>query len=211
MTESLQQILWSANPHQNPLGVSQQLGGETALIINDLTNQPETYARHSIDYRNCNIEVDRFPFADGNFDAVTCGQTLEHFTGSHLPAMREAFRVLRSGGLVEIDVPNVASFRNRVRLLRGKNITWDYRQSYLLAEPILHAGHSFFPHRHNREFTCAEAQLMLREAGFVEVRAWLFADRNRRVGWQKIRDAGSWVRNLVPSFRKSIMAVGRKP
>lgn len=180
-------------------------------ICVDPSNPGETYRRHQIEYQNCNVEVDRFPFADAQFDAVTCGQTLEHFTGSHLPAMREAFRVLKPGGLLEVDVPNVASFRNRLRLLRGKNITWEYRGSYLLAEPILYKGHSFYPNRHNREFTRDELQLLLQETGLKDVRAWHFSDLNHRVGFDRVKDFGSWLRNRVPGWRKSIMAVGRKP
>ena len=88
-------------------------------------------------------------------------------------------RVLGAGGIVEIDVPNAASFRNRSRMLRGKHITYDYREHYL-PEPVLYNGHSFFPLRHNREFTRDELALLLEEAGFGEIEASFLKSRRHR-------------------------------
>jgi SAM-dependent methyltransferase len=91
----------------------------------------DIYLRHKILFNICNIEVDTLPFETGFFDAITCCQALEHFTHSHLGPLIEMRRVLKEGGLIEIDVPNVVSFRNRSRILRGKNITYDYKKHYL--------------------------------------------------------------------------------
>jgi SAM-dependent methyltransferase len=148
-----------------------ELGHEcVALDVIDPAPQfARVYRDHGIAYRRCNIEVDPLPFADASFDAVVCCQVLEHFTHSHLPAVREMHRVLRVGGILEADVPNVASLRNRSRLLRGKNITYDYVEHYLNAEPILHAGRSFYPARHNREFTRMELHTLLKLAGLRRI------------------------------------------
>jgi SAM-dependent methyltransferase len=159
-----------------------------------------------IDFDVCNIEVDPLPFADRSFDAVVCCQVLEHFTHSHLPAVREMHRVLLLGGLLEIDVPNVASFRNRSRLLRGRNITYDYAEHYLHAEPVLHRGLSFYPLRHNREFTRGELRLLLAEAGFRDVDVQYLKSRRWRTGLSRLRSPGTALKDLVPSFRKSLIA-----
>jgi len=163
-----------------------------------------------IDFRVCNVESDRLPYPDASFDAVTCCQVLEHFSHSHLPALREIHRVLASGGLVEIDVPNVASLRNRVRLLRGRNITYDYAEHYLHAEPILHAGRSYFPLRHNREFTRDELALLLAEAGFRDIEVRFLRSRRWRSGWSRLRSLGTALRDSVPSLRKSLIAFAVK-
>ena len=42
--------------------------------------------------------ADRLPFPDGSFDIVTCSQSFHHYPYPD-DAMREAFRVLRKGGL----------------------------------------------------------------------------------------------------------------
>ena len=112
-------------------------------ITDDPADFPEVYARKGIQFSLCNVEVDPLPYPDGSFDAISCCQCLEHFTHSHLPALREFHRVLRPGGLLEIDVPNAASFRNRSRLLRGKHITYDYEEHYLDAQPIHLQGPAF--------------------------------------------------------------------
>jgi SAM-dependent methyltransferase len=154
----------------------------------------------------CNIEVDSLPFADQSFDAVTCCQVLEHFTHSHLPAVRQMHRVLVPGGMLEVDVPNVASFRNRSRLLRGRNITYDYAEHYLHAEPVLYHGLSFYPLRHNREFARGELRLLLFEAGFRDIDVQYLKSRRWRSGLSRLQSAGTALKDLVPSFRKSLIA-----
>jgi len=147
---------------------------------------------------------------DGFFDAVVCAQTLEHFTYSHLAPVREMRRVLREGGILEVDVPNAVCWRNRSRILRGKQITWDYRKHYLLAEPVLYKGKHFFPDRHNRDFTLEELRMLLLEAGFQVFGAHYLKSPRYRQGLDSLRSLASAVRDCVPSFRKSIIAFGRK-
>jgi len=159
-----------------------------------------------IGFAVCNIEVDRLPFDDSTFDAVVCCQVLEHFTHSHLPAMREMHRVLVPGGLQEVDVPNVASFRNRSRLLRGRNITYDYAEHYLHAQPVLDRGLSFYPLRHNREFSRDELALLLAEAGYRDIDVQFLKSRRWRTGLSRLQSVGTALKDLVPSFRKSLIA-----
>jgi len=190
------------------LSILANLGHECwGLDLRDPGDLPSTYRRPGITFGQCNVEVDRYPFPDGFFDAVTCCQVLEHVSHSPLPALAEMKRVLRKGGVIEIDVPNVACFRNRMRMIRGKNITWDYRDFYLRAEPILHKGRSFYPVRHNREFTKAELRLLLEEGGFSNIRVDFLKDRNYRTGLKSLLGVGTAIRNAVPSLRKSLFAV----
>jgi len=179
-------------------------------IMDDPAGFPEVYGRKGIQFSLCNVEVDPLPYPDGSFDAISCCQCLEHFTHSHLPALREFHRVLRPGGLLEIDVPNAASFRNRSRLLRGKHITYDYEEHYLDARPILYQGTHFYPHRHNREFTRADLLLLFRRAGFQDVEVRFLRSQRVQTGWSRLKSAGTWLRDLVPGLRKSLIGFGRK-
>jgi len=185
-----------------------------ACVGVDVSAPAERFARiyreHGVEFRCCNIEADSLPFADQSFDAVVCCQVLEHFTHSHLPAVREMRRVLKPGGILEVDVPNVASLRNRSRLLRGKNITYDYLEHYLHAEPILHQGRSFYPLRHNREFTRSELHTLLEQAGLRDIDVRYLRSRRYREGWQRMKSAGSALRDLWPSGRKSLIAFARR-
>ena len=112
--------------------------------------------------------------------------------------------------MIEVDVPNVGSFRNRSRMLRGKNITYDYREHYLLAAPVLYKGHSFYPLRHNREFTRAELRMLLELGGFREIEVRYLKSRRHREGLERLLSMGSALRDAVPGLRKSLIAFARK-
>jgi SAM-dependent methyltransferase len=168
------------------------------------------YQMHGISCSICNIEADPLPFETGSIDAVSCCQAFEHFTHSHLPPVMEMRRVLKTDGILEIDVPNAVSFRNRSRMLRGKHITWDYEKHYLNAQPLLYKGREYYPDRHNREFTAAELEQLLRRAGFTRVNIKFLKSRRYRSGLTSLISLGTAVKDLVPSFRKSLMAFGIK-
>jgi SAM-dependent methyltransferase len=193
------------------LSFLRELGHEChALDVRDQpAAHPDIYDK-GMTFHLCNVEVDPIPYPDASFDAVVCCQVLEHFSHSHLPAMKEIYRVLRPGGIVEVDVPNAVSFRNRSRMLRGKHITYDYEAHYLYATPILYKGMSFFPKRHNREFTRLDLDILLRAAGFREVDVRFLRSRRYREGFDRIRSIGTAVKDLVPSFRKSLIAFAVK-
>ncbi len=169
-----------------------------------------TYLMHSIHFKVCNIEADPLPFEDGFFDAISCCQTLEHFTHSHLPPLLEMKRTLVDGGLLEIDVPNAVSLRNRSRILRGKHITWDYLQHYVHAKPEIYKGREYYPNRHNREFTKKELEQLLVAAEFKNIKVEYLRDERIRPGFSKLISIGSYLRNGIPSMRKSLISLARK-
>ena len=195
------------------LSLMKELGHDCfAMDCADATlAHPEVYQQGKrIEFRLCNVEVDPFPYPDEHFDAVVCCQVLEHFAHSHLPAALEMRRVLRPGGWVEIDVPNAVCFRNRSRMLRGKHITWEYKKCYLDAKPILYRNHSFFPNRHNREFTREDLQLLLETAGFVNIEVSFLKSRRHREGADRWKSLGTALKDAIPSLRKSLIAFAQK-
>lgn len=120
--------------------------------------------------------------------------------------MKEIRRVLRLGGIVEVDVPNAASFRNRSRMLRGKHITYDCEEHYLHAAPILYRGMSFFPRWHNREFTKTDLEILLRASGYREIDVQFLKSRRYREEWERLQSFATAIKDLVPSLRKSLIA-----
>ncbi|HXX58167.1 MAG TPA: class I SAM-dependent methyltransferase [Thermodesulfovibrionales bacterium] len=189
-----------------------ELGHECrAIDIIDLPElYPEIYKEKKISFQKCNVEVDDIPYPDGFFDAVVCSEVFEHFTLSHLRAMQEIYRVLSPGGTVVVAVPNAVCFRNRSRMIRGKHITWDYKKHYLHAEPVLYKGLSFFPDRHNREFTASELRLLLNEIHLRNIEVRFDKSRSYRTGFERIKSIGSSLRDLIPSLRKTLIAFGEK-
>ena len=186
------------------------LGHETyAVDIIDHSSE-DIYLRHKILFNICNIEVDTLPFETGFFDAITCCQALEHFTHSHLGPLIEMRRVLKEGGLIELDVPNVVSFRNRSRILRGKNITYDYKKHYLYENPIVYKGREYYPNRHNREFTKEELKILLSESGFKDINVRFLKSQRYRTGIKSIKSLATILRDLIPQIRKTLIAFARK-
>lgn len=99
-------------------------------------------------------ERDRWPFADGEFDAIVCMEVLEHLTYSPAHLLHEANRVLRDGGGLVLTTPNALAAPLLARQLRGRST----------AEPYSGYGPTG---RHNREYTRAELAALLRAANFV--------------------------------------------
>ena len=69
------------------------------------------------------------PFADGEFDCLTCIEVLEHIPAAHRPAaLREMHRVLRVGGRLVLRVPHSGAFAwmdtNNVRFRFPRLYRW---------------------------------------------------------------------------------------
>jgi ubiquinone/menaquinone biosynthesis C-methylase UbiE len=187
------------------------LGHEVHAVDFFDRSQNSTYLMHPIAFKVCNVEADALPFPDGYFDAISCCQTFEHFTHSHLPPLLEMKRTLAAGGVMEIDVPNAVCLRNRSRMLRGKHITWDYLEHYVHVQPSVYKGREYYPNRHNREFTKKELELLFDAAGFSKIDVSFMRDERIRPGLAKLTSFGSYVRNSVPTLRKSLIGFAYKP
>lgn len=65
------------------------------------------------------IEREPLPFPENYFDTVFLIDVIEHLVDP-LPAIREIHRVMRAGGRLLIDTPNIAKWTRRVKLLAGR-------------------------------------------------------------------------------------------
>lgn len=59
------------------------------------------------------------PFSDNYLDAIVCIAVIEHVYDI-FSLVKEMYRVLRPGGYVVAEVPNIAYFKHRISLLLGK-------------------------------------------------------------------------------------------
>jgi len=94
------------------------------------------------------IETLELPWAEASFDAILCGDVLEHLADPW-QTVRRLSALLVSGGLLIASIPNVQNYRVIRGLIRGR---WDYRE-----RGILDFGHLRF-------FTWKSIDEMFRQA-----------------------------------------------
>jgi methionine biosynthesis protein MetW len=120
------------------------------------------------------LEDPGLPFEPDTFDLVVLADVLEHLSDP-LAALRRAAGWCRPGGFVLLSVPNVAHWRARLELLRGR---WPQEES------------GTFDSSHLRWFTRASVAQLLEGAGLgdVQLDAIVPALHNHLVGPRRLAD-----------------------
>ena len=122
-------------------------------------------------------EKHRLPFADHQFDVVSCWETMEHFNFNPVGFLRDLGRILKPGGRIFLTVPNMAELENRLRLLCGKSVGPPV-ENYNLFYNYSDAGR--FLGFHWREYVLPEMDYLLRTQNLPVVsRAHLLTFQNR--------------------------------
>jgi hypothetical protein len=99
-----------------------QLAVPSRPVIYDGEDIRDPAVSAATDFRQVDVEEAAFPAADGDFDLVIWNREL--VTVKNLgPALHEALRVLRPGGVLVVSVPNLAALHNRLLLLAGRQPT----------------------------------------------------------------------------------------
>lgn len=106
--------------------ISSLIGGITKAKVYgvDISREAVTTARkRGIDAKVIDVDKQKFPFKENTFDAIFCGDLIEHLydTENLLEIVNE---ILKPRGYAVISVPNIASWYNRVFLLFGLMPTW---------------------------------------------------------------------------------------
>ena len=152
-------------------------------------------AEFDIPMLECDVESQPIPGADGSFRSVVFLEALEHMFNGVPFALSEMQRVLAPGGVIVLSTPNLAQFRNRIKLLQGKSVNWPLDGSKRFFAKPVHM-------RHNREYTAKEVRFLLREAGF-EVKKVQYGEysptRVMRV-----------FNSLSPAFKSTIFVTARR-
>ncbi|MBZ5728634.1 MAG: methyltransferase domain-containing protein [Acidobacteriia bacterium] len=158
----------------------------------------------SCDIDHFDAEKDRFPYPDGHFSTVLCGELIEHLFADPMHLMGEVNRILKPGGHLVLTTPNAASLRALSSILQG------YHPGFFPAY-IRPAESGVVEARHNREYTPREIRKLLEDAGFEVTH--LETGEFRDVPHPEF----GWVRHLLARYRletelrgDGIYAVGRK-
>jgi len=90
------------------------------------------------------------------FDAVICAGVLEHMPHTPRPLLDTLNRILKPGGILVMDTPNLGYLYKRLALLEGQSIFAPLHDQYFTELPF---------EGHHREYTVHEVTWLLQQAG----------------------------------------------
>jgi SAM-dependent methyltransferase len=118
----------------------------------------EAAGANPIDFADVGLDLHGLP--DSRYDAVLVMGVLEHVPHSPRQLLRAVHRVLKPGGSIVLDTPNIAYLYNRERLARGESIMPPLASQFDCDPPF---------EGHHREYTMDEVRWMLERTAFEHV------------------------------------------
>jgi len=100
-----------------------------------------------------NVEEEKFPFPDQEFDVILFCEIIEHLLMDPVAVLKEIKRVMKPNGVLILTTPNVSRLENVAKMISGVNIYDPY------------SGYGAYG-RHNREYNKHELYLLLEYLGF---------------------------------------------
>lgn len=125
--------------------------------------------KHKLKIVKCNIEYEKLPFNDNQFDLVIFNEVFEHLGTNPLAALKELRRVLKTNGILILTTPNLYAFHKVVMFNLGKSFNNAYEE--------LKKTETFGYMGHIREYSNKEIREILAKSGFT-VKATLFRKYN---------------------------------
>ena len=136
-----------------------------------------------------NIESGPLPYSDKTFDAVFCGETIEHLVNTDR-LMFELNRVLKPGGKLVLTFPNIRTLLSLAMM------------AFFDLPPMYSARYHAF---HYRDFTLRTIKMVLRNHGFRYEKAVGSAFFLPKIG-----EFWSGVATLFPSWAHTVVVVATK-
>jgi 2-polyprenyl-3-methyl-5-hydroxy-6-metoxy-1,4-benzoquinol methylase len=119
-------------------------------------------SKYKIDFFMSNLRSYSLSCSNDEFDIIIMCEVLEHLNFNPLPLFKEINRVMKHNGLFYLSLPNIASLKNRIQLMKGRSI--HNPVSHYFSQ--LKAGNTMIVGLHWREYTDYEIREMLEELGF---------------------------------------------
>lgn len=99
-----------------------QITNPQRTVIYDWMDCRTAPVREIIEFKQVDLETDRFPDSEGAFDVVICNQVFEHLKNIFQP-LSEIHNVLKPGGHLILSVPNISALHNCALILFGRQPT----------------------------------------------------------------------------------------
>jgi SAM-dependent methyltransferase len=143
------------------------------------------------------------PDLETRYDVVLCMGVIEHIPSSPRLLLDALNRVLRPGGLLVIDTPNLVHLYNRQKFARGETVMADIQAQYETELPF---------EGHHREYTIPELVWLLRRIGHSQISVEAFNYSSYALGTLSSRDVHNhWNMVRDPAMREYLMTVSAKP
>ncbi len=130
----------------------------------DVSEAAVALARHHIEACRVDVGKDTFPFEDGCFDGIFCGDIIEHVFDTDC-LLDEIYRVMARDGFCVLTTPNLAAWFNRISLAFGYQPFYTEVSIYHNVGKLSSKGGTTST-GHIRGFTCRSLKELLKEHNF---------------------------------------------
>ena len=165
--------------------------------------------KRGIKAKTLNVDKGGFPFEKNTFDAVFCGDLIEHIYDTE-KLLENIIMILKPGGYLIISVPNIASWYNRGFLLIGYMPVWiESSLKNYTGNPLIKDGMG-----HIHAFTRRSLTELLRLKGFSAekvVGSPVLADGTRSRWKEKLWNGADSFFAKRTTLASTIILKARKP
>lgn len=115
--------------------------------------------KHKLTVIKLDIEKDKLPFKDNQFDLIVFSEVFEHLRINPLGALNELYRVLKPNGVLMLTTPNLYALHKIIRFNLGRSFNNPYDE-FKKVEIFGYMGHI-------REYSNREIRDILTRCGFT--------------------------------------------
>lgn len=129
------------------------------------------------------------PIKDEDFDGVFSQYTLEHLSWRNVGAfLKECYRILKPGGTAVFVVPNTEA---QIKWMQNNPNGWDGRNFFESASCVLFGDQDYPENSHRLYLNPAIGEQLMKDAGFVEVTATIYGERDTDMVLRGVRVAAN--------------------
>jgi SAM-dependent methyltransferase len=146
------------------------------------------------------IETGEIPLENSSYDAILLLAVLEHLRLNPLAVVRRLRELLKPGGRLFIQTPNLGFWRCRLKVLVGKSFDESPYAAYSRLETLGHPGHI-------RVYTMSEVKEVLEKCGFKIELARFFNNDDLEPFWPPGIRALNHFTGYLPSLRRQLFVM----